>query len=67
MYIHYFLKVNYEDESEGNNSYVSKIKTYISTAPGKKFFYNLGGYNFSLEEIKHGLLRKNKKPMNGYF
>jgi hypothetical protein len=27
----------------------------------------LGGLNFSLEEIKHGVLRSNKKPPGGFF
>ena len=31
----------------------------------KPFYYNIGGYKFSLEEIKHGLLRNNiKSPQN---
>ena len=31
----------------------------------KPFYYNIGGINFNLEEIKHGLLRNNVKgPMN---
>ena len=32
----------------------------------KPFFYNIAGYNFSLEEIKHGLLRNNIKPPNRF-
>ena len=31
----------------------------------KPFYYKIGPFNFSLEEIKHGLLRNNKKaPIN---
>mmetsp|Transcript_3914 Transcript_3914/g.6639 ORF Transcript_3914/g.6639 Transcript_3914/m.6639 type:complete len:149 (-) Transcript_3914:120-566(-) len=32
----------------------------------KPFFYNVGGFNFSLEDIKHGLLRNNIKPPSAY-
>jgi len=27
----------------------------------KPFYYNISGINFNLEEIKHGILRTNKK------
>lgn len=33
----------------------------------KKFFYRIGGFDFTLEEIKHGLLRGNKRAPDSYF
>ena len=32
----------------------------------KPFFYNIAGFNFSLEEIKNGLLRNNECPVGKY-
>lgn len=32
----------------------------------KKFFYRIGQFDFTLEEIKHGLLRNNKKAPDAY-
>ena len=33
---------------------------------GKKFYYRIGGLDFSLDEIKHGILRGNRKPPSAY-
>ena len=33
----------------------------------KPFFYNISGLNFSLDDIKHGLLRGNRKSPLAYF
>ena len=32
----------------------------------KAFYYNIAGFNFNLEEIKHGLLRNNLKAPANY-
>lgn len=32
----------------------------------KPFYYNISGLNFNLEELKHGILRGNKKAPNAY-
>ena len=32
----------------------------------KPFFYNISGVNFNLDELKHGLLRGNKKNPAAY-
>lgn len=32
----------------------------------KKFYYRIGQFDFTLEEIKHGLLRNNKKAPDAY-
>ena len=43
---------------------MGQIKNYF-TLPPKQFYYNIAGFNFTLEEIKHGLLRNNlRAPMN---
>ena len=32
----------------------------------KPFYYNIGGMQFNLEELKHGVLRGNKKPPGAF-
>ena len=44
----------------------SKLKSYVLDYSSKPFYYNIGGVNFNLEEIKHGLLRANKKNPQAY-
>lgn len=44
----------------------SKLKSYVLEYSMKPFYYNIGGFNFNLDEIKHGLLRANKKSPNAY-
>jgi hypothetical protein len=40
------------------------MKNYVFASRSKPFYYNIGGDNYSLEELKHGLLRNNiKAPM----
>lgn len=39
----------------------------MNSSSQKKFFYNIADMNFTLEEIKHGLLRNNAKAPNAYF
>lgn len=64
MYIHNFLlKISDGRDMSGNQSYFSSFKNYISDYTSKKFYYNVGGINYYLDEIKHGMLRSNlRKP-----
>ena len=69
MYVHYFLKKRQEeaqqqDESNQNSGYLAQIMQYLYSYYPKQFYYNIGGENISLDELKHGLLRNNiKAPM----
>jgi restriction endonuclease S subunit len=69
MYVHHFLKKVKEesarqDESQQSSGYFASVKSYVFAGTSKPFYYNIGGNNFSLEELKHGLLRNNiKAPM----
>ena len=47
-------------------SMFSKIKTYVLEYSSKPFYYNISGINFNLDEIKHGILRGNKKHPHAY-
>lgn len=59
MYVHHFLKQKdvEKSEEEEETSFFYKIYAYIFPYSIASFYYNIGGYNFNLEEIKHGLLR----------
>ena len=71
MYVHFFLKKVFEEgkaeEGEQNqkSGLIGSLSSYFAYSP-KPFFYNVGGFNFNLEEIKHGLLRNNLKSPNNY-
>jgi len=39
---------------------------YIYFYRVKAFYYRIGGFDFSLDQIKHGLLRGNKKSPQAY-
>lgn len=73
MYVHHFLRKVFEEgiEEEENNpngggeGIMGQLKAYVFAYSPKPFFYNIAGFQFSLEEIKHGLLRNNQKgPFN---
>ena len=67
MYIHHYLRMDTEGKlNKDNESMFNKLKSYVLDYSSKAFYYNIGGLNFSLEEIKHGILRGNKKNPN-YF
>jgi len=70
MYIHYFLKQANEEtkskEGQQNQGILGQITNYVLAYSPKKFSYNISGYNFNLEEIKHGLLRSNRKSPKNY-
>ena len=64
MYIHFFLKKCQQDgnnEEEEDQGFLGRLQSYVLNYSPKPFFYNIAGYNFNLEEIKHGLLRNNEK------
>lgn len=62
MYIHAFLKyMNNFNEDRNEKGLLSKILSYIWGDKKDNFYYNIGGYEFTLEQLKHGLLRGNKK------
>ena len=70
MYVHNFLKKVFEEgnkEEEGQNQgLLGQITNYVLAYSPKSFYYNIGGFNINLEEIKHGLLRNNEKSPKNY-
>lgn len=62
MYIHYFLRmVNEGKVVSSSNSYMSKLKNYAFDYSSKPFYYNIGGHNYDLDDIKQGMFRGNQR------
>lgn len=64
MYIHYYLKTVKSQQTDGDEhaSLLSNIKSLMwKKKTNKVFFYSIGGLHFTLEELKHGVLRGNRK------
>lgn len=61
MYVHSFLKMISEGQ-KGQTGYFKSLKSYfVSEKPN--FCYNIAGATYTLDQIKHGILRGNKcKP-----
>ena len=67
MYIHYYLIVNSQEANEEssyntNGGIVSTFwytYQYVCGTVPKQFYYNIGGFNFTLDELKHGVFRNN--------
>ena len=53
-------------EYNNNKSLLASILSYFRNE-NDSFYYNIGGYNFTLDELKHGLLRGNKKKPTSFF
>jgi NIMA (never in mitosis gene a)-related kinase len=74
MYIHYFLKAVSEGQGlpggqGATGSYLSALKSFVTQKQQghhKPFFYCIGGHSFTLDEIKHGILRGNKRSPHSY-
>jgi len=68
MFVH--CLISGEDELEASGGVLSKLTSILAvkkTTVMDTFFYSIGGLHFSLNEIKHGVLRGNKKNPECYF
>ncbi len=65
MYIHFLLKYTVQSKTKG---FIGKITSVVwdDTKP-PNFYYNIGGLNYTLDDIKHGVLRGNKKAPGAMF
>jgi hypothetical protein len=62
MYIQKFFKqLNSGEGKIENPSFFQTLSSYVWKSSGKEFFYNIAGLTFTLDEMKHGVLRGNKK------
>jgi len=69
MYVHFFLKQQGEDGDEDKAEaagWFSKVSNYMFNQTQTSFYYNIAGCNFTLDEMKHGLLRGNRKSPFSY-
>ena len=65
IYVHRFL-TDEEEETEGTGL-MFKLGKILKKKKTDSFFYLIGGQKYSLDIIKHGILRGNKKPKGSYF
>jgi NIMA (never in mitosis gene a)-related kinase len=67
--VHHLLKVKLIDPASAPKSsggVFSKISGFVyGSSPD--FFYNIAGHNFTVDDVKHGILRSNKKSPDGHF
>eukprot|EP00831_Metopus_contortus_P051134 TRINITY_DN42945_c0_g1_i1.p1 TRINITY_DN42945_c0_g1~~TRINITY_DN42945_c0_g1_i1.p1 ORF type:complete len:279 (+),score=39.21 TRINITY_DN42945_c0_g1_i1:424-1260(+) len=65
MYVHYLFKFPPQPQPQG---ILKKITSFVwNTKKRPEFYYNISGMNFTLDEIKHGILRGNKKKPGSLF
>jgi hypothetical protein len=62
MYVQKFLKqLNSCDGQLDKEGFFKNLGGLVWNSTGKEFFYNIAGKTFTLDEMKHGVLRGNKK------
>ena len=64
MYIHCFLKYlkPHQEENEQSGSLFTNLRSLMGNATNSDtMFYNIGGFNYTLDELKHGVIRGNRK------
>jgi len=64
MYVHMFFKMISEGrQGESESSMMSRISSFVSYGRKKAFYYNIAGEDYTIDDIKHGMLRGNQtKP-----
>ena len=61
MYIHFILKYPPKDQASGF------MGRFWDSNKTPSFYYNIAGMNFTLDDLKNGVLRGNKKPPGSLF
>lgn len=51
----------HQDEIEQSGSIFSNLRSFVSNSDNKEMFYQIGDFQFTLDELKHGVIRGNKK------
>lgn len=67
MYIHKFLKSINQVESRNEPGILQKIAAAVWNTGEKEFFYQIGDQTYTLEQLKHGVLRGNRKKPGAIF
>jgi serine/threonine protein kinase len=64
FYVHWFLKElkPHQNENEESGSLFNNLRGLMgSTNKKQDMFYLIGGHNYTIDELKHGVLRGNRK------
>ena len=66
MYVHMFLKLIADGKQiESSCSILQNFQCFMGSRQEKVFYYNIAGEDYTLDDIKHGMLRGNQpKPGN---
>ena len=60
MYVHMFFKMVSEGhQADSECSMFQKISSFMNSSKQKPFFYNIAGEDYTIDDIKHGMLRGN--------
>lgn len=61
MYVHQFFKLVTENRQSETESVgvISALSSMMGRNKDKQFFYNIAGIDFTIADIKHGMLRGN--------
>jgi serine/threonine protein kinase len=68
MYIHLNIKYLINDEGSQNSGLIESFKSiFKSSASNLDITYEIANHVLSLYEMKHIVIRRNRKPLNAYF
>lgn len=67
MLIHYYIKQEVKEETQSKGGIFSKVKGLVYATSKINICYIIGGQKLSLYELKHIVIRRNKKPQDAYF
>ena len=60
MYVHMFFKMVSEGhQAESECSMFQRLSSFMNSSKQKPFYYNIAGRDYSIDDIKHGMLRGN--------
>ena len=56
----FFTMVNEGHQTDSECSVFQKLSSYMTSNKKKPFYYNIANEEYTIDEIKHGMLRGNK-------
>ena len=60
MYVHMFFKMVSEGhQAESECGMFQRLSSFMSSSKQKPFYYNIAGEEYTIDDIKHGMLRGN--------
>jgi len=63
MYVHWFLKYlkPHQEEDEKSGSLFTNLRTLMGSSEKENIVYQIGEHQYKLNEVKHGVIRGNRK------